>query len=233
MDTSLFESLRTKALLKQDIFAKSLQSFNILKDVLHDMAAEYREKYQEKDASVTFDLNDHNDFKLELTFGGDVLVFMLHTNIFEFPRLHEVMKTSYIAEDKQRSYCGVINIYNFLADSFRFNRYNDIGYLIGRVFINKDMHYFIEGKRELGQLYNNFSTSELNKTTITEIMESAIKYTINFDLLTPPYEEVKLVRVGDMQANSDVKLVTGKRLGFRFQPDHEEIKQAKVRISTH
>ncbi|MFA6949182.1 MAG: hypothetical protein WCQ70_00675 [Lentimicrobiaceae bacterium] len=227
MENSVFESMRSKAILKQDIFEKSFQSFNLLRSILRKMVWDYQEQFSGQQ-EVEFVLNDHDDFKMELTFGGDVLVFMLHTNIFEFPRMHEVMKTSYIAEDPQRSYCGVINIYNFLADSFRFNRLNDLGYMIGRVFVNKDQHFFIEGKREIGQLYNNFSTSVINEESMTGIVKSAILYTSNFDLLTPPYDEVKLVRVEDLLATSNVKLVTGKRLGFRFQGDHIEIKEQKL-----
>jgi len=227
MGNSVFESMRSKAILKQDIFEKSFQSFNLLRSILRKMVWDYQEQFSGQQ-EVEFVLNDHDDFKMELTFGGDVLVFMLHTNIFEFPRMHEVMKTSYIAEDPQRSYCGVINIYNFLADSFRFNRLNDLGYMIGRVFVNKDQHFFIEGKREIGQLYNNFSTSVINEESMTGIVKSAILYTSNFDLLTPPYDEVKLVRVEDLLATSNVKLVTGKRLGFRFQGDHIEIKEQKL-----
>lgn len=227
MENSVFESMRSKAILKQDIFEKSFQSFNLLRSILRKMVWDYEEQFSGQ-PNVEFVLNDHDDFKMELTFGGDVLVFMLHTNIFEFPRMHEVMKTSYIAEDTQRSYCGVINIYNFLADSFRFNRLNDLGYMIGRVFVNKDQHFFIEGKREIGQLYNNFSTSVINEESMTGIVKSAILYTSNFDLLTPPYDEVKLVRVEDLLATSNVKLVTGKRLGFRFQGDHIEIKEQKL-----
>ncbi len=101
------------------------------------------------------------------------------------------MRTAYVKEDDSRSYCGIINIYNFLSDSFKYNRFNDIGYLIGRIFINKDNHYFIEGKRELGFLYNNFGKHEMNRETAQQIIETAITYTINFDLLTPPYETVK------------------------------------------
>jgi len=227
MENSVFESMRSKAILKQDIFEKSFQSFNLLRSILRKMVWDYQEQFSGQQ-EVEFVLNDHDDFKMELTFGGDVLVFMLHTNIFEFPRMHEVMKTSYIAEDPKRSYCGVINIYNFLADSFRFNRLNDLGYMIGRVFVNKDQHFFIEGKREIGQLYNNFSTSVINEESMTGIVKSAILYTSNFDLLTPPYDEVKLVRVEDLLATSNVKLVTGKRLGFRFQGDHIEIKEQKL-----
>ena len=130
------------------------------------------------------------------------------------------MKSNYIREDKRRSYCGVIRIYNFLADSFVYNRDQDLGYMIGRVFVNNEKHYFIEGKRELGMLYNNFNTSLITSESVQGIVESAIEYTTNFDLLTPPYDEVKLVSVGEMRSDLDKKsMVTGKRLGFRFQAD--------------
>ncbi|HLO90161.1 MAG TPA: hypothetical protein VK172_03250 [Lentimicrobium sp.] len=224
MENNVFESLRAKALLKKDIFQKTYNSFQQFRQVTGNLVRDYEQQYKALN-KVPFELNDNDEYKMELMFGGDVLIFMLHTNIFQFPRMHEVMKTQYINEDPLRSYCGVINIYNFLADSFRYNRLNDLGYMIGRVFINRDKHFFIEGKREVGQLYHNFATSVLDEAAITEIIKSSILYTINFDLLTPPYDEVKLVRVEDMQATSNIKLVTGKRLGFRFQGDHIEIQE--------
>lgn len=224
MEKQVFESVRVKSLLKQDIYRKTRESFELFKSLLRNLVIEYNQQYKELN-KVQFHLNESDEFRTELTFGGDVLIFMMHTNIFQFPRMHEVMKTKYINDDTLRSYCGVINIYNFLADSFRFNRQNDLGYMIGRVFINRDVHFFIEGKREIGQLYNNFSTSVLDAAAVEQIVKSAILYTVNFDLLTPPYDEVKLIRAGDIQATSDVKLVTGKRLGFRFQGDHVEVKE--------
>ncbi len=224
MENHVFESLRAKYLLKTDVYTKTRNSFELFRKIIREQIQIYNKTFAGQ-KRVEFELNESDDYRMELTFGSDVLIFMLHTNIFQFPRMHEVMKTQYINDDPQRSYCGVINIYNFLADSFRFNRMNDLGYMIGRVFINKDLHFFIEGKREVGQLYNNFATSVLDEQAIAGIIRSAILYTVNFDLLTPPYDEVKLVRVEDMQATSDVKLVTGKRLGFRFQGDHVEIKE--------
>ena len=151
---------------------------------------------------------------------SDILLFVMHTNVFEFPRDHQVMKSPYIRELPGRSYCGVIRIYNFLADSFLYQRDQDLGYMIGRVFVNFEKHYFIEGKRELGMLYNNFNTSLITSESVQSIVESAIEYTTNFDLLTPPYDDVKMVSVGEMRNDMDKKtLVTGKRLGFRFQAD--------------
>lgn len=222
-NSDLFGALRKKALLKQDIYRKTLSTFRMFKSILQEMIAEYQDKYNGQGDLVPFEFRDRGEFEIELKFGGDVLIFMMHTNIFEFPRMHEVMKTSYISEDNDRSYCGVINIYNFLADSFKYNRMNDMGYMIGRVFINKDLHYFIEGKRELGMLYYNFATSEITRESARELIASSILYTINFDLLTPPYEEVKQVTVYDMQSSiENQRIPTGKRLGFRFQADHED-----------
>jgi len=220
----LFTLLREKSLLKQDVYRKTLSVFRQFKDIILTIAKEYAEYSKLNGNSVPFQLKEKSEFEIELHFGGDILLFMMHTNIFEFSREHEVMKTPYIRENKSRSYCGVINIYNFLADSFKYNRVNDLGYLIGRVFINRELHYFIEGKREIGFLYQNFATSVVDETSIRAIIESSIGYTLNFDLLTPPFDAVKEVTVFDMQTTSDyMKLRTGKRLGFKFQGDHEEI----------
>ena len=133
------------------------------------------------------------------------------------------MRTQYIKDDPARSFCGVIGIYNFLADSFKYNRVNDVGYLIGRIFINKDKHYFIEGKKELGFLFNNFGAYDFNTESVEKILEAAITYTLNFDLLTPPYSQVQQVSVREMKNTLDaISLKTGKRLGFKFQADLDD-----------
>ena len=220
----LFGLLQDKALLKQDVYRKTLSVFKHCRDLLFTISNEYAEYGKQRGTAVPFHMKEINEFELELHFGGDILLFVMHTNVFEFSRDHEVMKTPYIKENKSRSYCGVINIYNFLADSFKYNRVNDLGYLIGRIFINNELHYFIEGKREIGFLYQNFATSLVDETSLRTLIESSIGYTLNFDLLTPPFDTVKVVSVFDMQANSDyMKLRTGKRLGFKFQGDHDEI----------
>jgi hypothetical protein len=171
---------------------------------------------------IPFEVVSRSQFEIELKFGGDILLFMMHTNVFEFSRGHRVMNTSYVKEDEERSYCGVIHVYNFLADSFKYNRLNDVGYLIGRVFINKDKHYFIEGKRELGYLFNNFGQNKLDKEAVKTIVGAAIEYTVNFDLLTPPYENVKEVSLHEMVTALDtLSIKTGKRLGFKFQADED------------
>ena len=217
---TLSDLVFSKSELKQDVFASTKSAFELFRSTAKTLLTQFQERNRTEKKDVRFDYIDRGDFEFEIRFGGDSLIFMMHTNVFEFSRNHEVMKSQYIREQPNRSYCGVIHIYNFLTDSFLYQRDNDLGYLIGRVFVNNESHYFIEAKRELGMLYNNFNTSVIDENSVQGIVESAIEYTTNFDLLTPPYDEIKVVSVGEMRNNFDKKMmVTAKRLGFRFQAD--------------
>lgn len=219
--SKICDLLIKKGELKQQIYTSTLESMELFKACAKEFEDYYEENCSEQHPRVTVDYNGKNLHEFKLKFAGDVLIFLMHTNIFEFPRDHEVMKTPYIKEDKTRSYCGMIQIFNFLADSFRYNRINDAGYMIGRIFINKDKHFFVEGKRELSQVLNNFNNKELDKDSVTEILQSAIEYTINFDLLVPEYEKLMVISVDDIMQIEDQNMIlkTGKRLGFRFEPD--------------
>ncbi len=219
---SLKDLVFDKSDLRREVYMATREAFDLFRttarEVMQQLQQDKRcEKYKER-----FSFTNRGDFEFEVKFGSDVLLFLMHSNIFEFSRDHQVMKSPYIREDATRSHCGVIRIYNFLADSIEYRREQDLGYMIGRVFINKEKHYFIEGKRELGMLYSNFNTALITSESVQNIVESAIEYTTNFDLLTPPYDDEKVVSVGEMMTNFDKKtLVTGKRLGFQFQADTE------------
>ena len=224
MDTdysNICQLLIQKGELKQQIYSSTLESMELFKQCAKEFEDYYEEHCAEEHPRVSVDYNGKNLHEFKLRFAGDVLIFLMHTNIFEFPRDHEVMKTPYIREDQTRSYCGVIHIFNFLSDSFRYNRINDSGYMIGRIFINKDKHFYVEGKRELAKVLNNFNNRELDKQSVEEILRSAIQYTINFDLLVPEYSNLVEISVNDILQIEDQNMIlkTGKRLGFRFEPD--------------
>jgi hypothetical protein len=148
----------------------------------------------------------------------------MHTNIFLFDHSHNIWNTSYVQDDNTRAYCGLVNIYNFLADSVRYKRVNDVGYLVGRVFMNKEDHFFVEGKRQMGFLYNNFSADHLSSEKIKDVIESSILYCLNFEMLTPPYDSVKEVNYNQLNEFAQtMNSATGKRLGFRFMSDEDQI----------
>ena len=210
-----------KGTLKMNVFKNAKAAFEMFKKEADKFPGIYHESHPDSQVKVKYESSQSQSFSLH--FGSDILFFVLHSNVFDFNRDHEIMKTTYIRENKDRAYCGMISIYNFLSDSLFYNRYNDIGYLIGRIFINIENHCYTDGKRELAQIYNNFSTVIFDQSLAELILESAIQYTINFDLLVPPYEIMKEITIQDMLEinNKRMPIRTAKRLGFRFQADTE------------
>ena len=219
-EQKILETLKTKSYTKQNVFGIMSDCFDQFKELLHERAEIFNKELYDFDKRLLIEVKERGKFEIELKVAGDILIFQMHTNVFQFYRSHHVWQTSYLKTNELASYAGMINIYNFLADSFSYNRIEDLGYLIARIFINKDKHFFVEGKRQLGMVYNNFGSKTIDKDAIREIIDTAILYSIEFDLLVPLYDEMKIITVSQMQQNlQNSKLKTGKRLGFQFHAD--------------
>lgn len=218
---SLMEAFVIKSTVKQKVFENTRQTFVLLKKVLKTLEKNYLDIIKDKvPAQIMPFFKDKGPFEAEFKIGGDLLVFSMHSNVFEFDDKHPVWKTPYVKEDTLRSYCGTINIYNFLADSFKYNRVNDMGYLVARIFINKDNHFFVEGKRQTDETVKDFAIDSISPGILRQVVETAIQYSIEFDLLVPPYDQVKVATVEQMRVKmSHSKMTTGKRLGFSFNTD--------------
>ncbi|MFN0031015.1 MAG: hypothetical protein ACKVOR_02535 [Flavobacteriales bacterium] len=217
---TIYKLIEEKSILKQNVYANTMQVFNELKVVLAEVVHDIQKKCAGKDKRLDFYFKDKGDFQAEVKIAGDILVFYMHTNTFQFDKGHSAWRTSYLKEDEDRSYVGIINVYNFLADSFKYQREADKGYLIARIFVNIDSHFIVQGKRQLGYLYNDFVNSHLHREALTNVVESTIIYTLGFDLYTPPYENLQEVTVEEIQSvTHSASLATGKRMGFRFGLD--------------
>lgn len=220
----IVKTLKEKSVVKQDVFHQTISVFKGFKEVLKEIAEELSKKAGEIDKRLDVRYTDKSEFEAELKVAGDVLIFYMHTNVFDFDKNHPIWKTSYVKGKEYNSFCGMINVYNFLSDSFKYNRARDLGYLIARVFVNRELHYFVEGKRQLGFLYNDFAHDVLDKKAMRKVVESAVLYCLNFDLFVPRFEEVKEVSVQELQeASSAMQLKTAKRLGFRFEADNDVV----------
>lgn len=221
----ILELLKEKACLKQSLFKKTIQVFDEFKTEAAKLVDELKLEMKKVDDNVALEFQLKGDFEFHIKFGGDILVFFMHTNIFDFPKNHQIWQSAYVKEDELRSYCGMINVYNFLADSLKYNRINDVGYLVSRFFVNNELHYFVEGKKQLGFLYNDFIHEKIDTKKIRKIIESTMLYSIDFDLLTPPYNTVNEISVIDIiEVTNAANIKTGKRLGFKFQSDSNNFK---------
>jgi hypothetical protein len=217
----ILATIINKSTLKQHIFDNTFATFNELKDVLFEIASELDDDLDGKlDKRVRIEYRDRGKFEAQLQIANDLLIFRMHTDVFEFDSNHIIWQNDYVQAERDNSYCGVIDIYNFLSDSFKFNRNADEGYLIGRIFINREKCFFVEGKRQTLVRPMTFGKEKITREDLIAIMETAINYAINFDLLVPSYEDNKRVTVDQFNSKMDnSKFVTGKRIGYEFNVD--------------
>ncbi len=215
----ILSTITRKSNLKQRVFDTTFTMFNLLKDTLFEMASEIDDQLEGKlDRRVRLEYRDRGKFEAQLQVANDTLIFQMQTDVFKFDDKHAIWDNDFVRADESNIYCGVINIYNFLADSFKFNRNADEGYLIGRIFINADRFYFVEGKgQECGIKADKFGSVVLDRTALITVLEAAIYYSINFDLLVPPFELNHRVKIDQFNTKMDnSKFETGKRLGFDY-----------------
>lgn len=218
----IIDLLLNKAAMKQDIADYSEKVFEQFKVVMQDELITLGKTVDDTRVRMKFKNKGKHEFRVSI--GSDILVFQLHRNVFKLPEENPIWKTPYLEENGANGFFGMINIYNFLAESFEQSRLNDKGYLIGRVFLNHDEKFMVEGKGQLGFLFRDLANSKMNDDIIRHISQVSMAFAIEFDLITPPYELVQEVSVGQIKMiSSDLQVATGKRLGFKFATDDNAI----------
>lgn len=216
----ILNNLKSRSRNKQEIYQVTCEVFEGFKNSIEQISGRLQKDVKKISDLVTVEYRELNDFEFMLKVAGDVLIFSMHTNVFLVNPKSYIHKTDYVKEDPVRAYCGVIHIHNFLADSVKYNRANDLGYLVARIFVNKERHFFTEGRGQLGFLYESFPTNVFTEEVYKNIVELVINYCIEFDLLTPDYEQIQAITLENKQlqyGNSGYQ--TDKLLGYKFSSE--------------
>lgn len=223
-NSKIIKLLEEKSSTKQKVYRKTDEVFTNLKEQLQLVAESLDTNICNVDNNVKVSHKDKGKYEAEIHFSGDVLLFNMHTNVFAFEKDNPLWKSGYIRQDRRRAYFGMVNIYNFLADSFRFNRQNDVGILLGRIFINHEGHFFVEGRRQLGFLYKDLANKCITEQDLRDIIETSMIYALEFDLTVPEFKDSMLVSLNQVQTlSNELHLKTSKNLGFRFHTQMQKI----------
>ena len=220
----IVQILGEKAPVKMDVIHNLERVFGNLRTVCRNLEKELNATFEKIDKRISFKVSERGSSDIELRFCDDVIIFSMHTDAYVFPENHQMWKNSYANDDRSRTYCGMISIYNFLTGSLKYNRINDQGVLIGRIFVNRENHFFVEGKKQLGIGFNNFESEELTEAHLREIVEVAIIHCLEIDIVTPTFDQIRVISVQELLEKNLANVVsTGKRLGFRLQSDSDLI----------
>ncbi len=209
------DTLLLKSSTKQLAFRNTKDAFEIFKASVKAIVAELAPPIAEVDKHVEVSFIEKTPFEFHLKFSGDTLVFMMHTNVFDFNNEHFISKSKYVHQNKLREFCGLIQVYNFLSDSIKYNREADAGFLVGRFFINFENHFFLEGKKQLSFLFNDFEKQVFNAEFAHKIIVESINFALNFDLLVPNFDNMQFISLEQKNLMSySSGMPTNKTLGF-------------------
>jgi hypothetical protein len=210
----IFEGLKQKSTAKQAIFRNTQAAFDMLRLVSQELVVELSRKLTPLDASVMIEYRSINEMEFHIKFSGDLLVFVMHSNIITFPDEYGPMTSKYVEEDFRRRFFGHIMAYNFMADSIKYQRLNDPGYLVGRLLVNIENHYFLEGVQQLELPDNDMSDNLITADMMKLFVESAMIAAVNNDLIAPPLPEIQKITVKQKIENQQVS--RGSKVGFSF-----------------
>lgn len=213
--------LESKSTAKQVTYKNLLSAFTLLAKESSRVIEELKKRVRPGDEDVTVDFKTINEHEFQVKLAGDLLVFVLHTNVVTFAEDHPVMKTTYIRENEINRYFGQIMIYNFMADSVKFNRVNDPGYLLARILINHENRFLVEGEGQLGFLFGSISTAGITENDLNQIVKIALQIAIENDLMAPPYPDVQFITL--FQKNEKTQeLGGGQKIGFRMSYQNQK-----------
>jgi hypothetical protein len=208
--------LENKSQAKQVTYKNLIHAFDLLAKESKRVAFELKKKTKTStDHDVTVDFKKVNDHEFHVKLAGDMLIFVLHTNIVTFSEDHEVMKNPYIKEKEINRYFGQIMIYNFMSDSIKFNRVNDPGYLLARLLINHEGRYIVEGEGKMGVVFSQISSAPVTEAELNILVKLALTLAIENDLMAPPYPQVKFITLFQKMEKTQ-ELGAGDKIGFRM-----------------
>ena len=221
-EEKILNLLNKKAATKQEVYRNTKDVLRVIQDLLKSKAKFLNDAMKDLDKSVLVEYLSKGNYEAQIKFSGDTLLFHMHSNVFDFPKNHSINQTKYVKDDNLRSFCGVIHIYNVLSDSLKYNRLNDEGYLIARIFINKDNQFFVEGEKQLGFLFNDFVNQKVSNEKVAEIIDVAMLFALDFDMYTPNFNDVRVVSVYQiLEMSNNQKIKTAKRLGYKFSNENK------------
>ena len=210
----IFEGLKQKSSTKQTIFRNTKETFDQLRECSSVIVDKLNKKITEVDSTIMIEYRNINEFEFQIKFSGDLLIFVMHSNVVTFPEDHELMTSSYVEEDFRRRFFGHIMAYNFMADSIKYGRMNDPGYLLARLLINVENHFFLEGVTQLDLPYTDMATNVVDEEALRLFVESTMIAAVNNDLMGPDIDDIKKITVKQKMENQQVS--RGQKLGFSF-----------------
>ena len=218
---AIFQGLTQKSTTKQAIYRNTQEAFKLFRKVSKELVNKLSSRVTLLDSTVLIEYRDINEMEFHIKIAGDLLIFVMHSNIVTFPEDYDLMRSEYVEADFKRRFFGHIMAYNFMADSIKYSRKNDPGYLLGRLLINIENHFYLEGVDQLHLRYQDISRNILKEEDINIMVESAMIAAVNNDLMAQDLEDIRKITVKQKLDNQQVSRNQKVGFNFSYQASHD------------
>lgn len=224
MTEPIINGLIAKGSAALDVFASTKNVFELIKSELQKMEQSLKTALNAADSRLHVGYEDRGHLEVHFKAANEVLVFIMHPSVLSFDLSHPIHKSHYTKKDPLLAFCGMIYVYNFSADTFKFNREQDLGLLVARIFINKEKHFFMEGKKQIGLLYNRFDADVISEEKVNSLIQGILQYCIDLDPQASPFDSMIQTSLLELKTRTSTNIETGKRFGFMMHASKEHIK---------
>jgi hypothetical protein len=211
--------LENKSTAKQTTYKNILHAYSTLLEESRSVLDVLTLKAHPADEDVTLGITVENEQEFQVKLAGDLVIFVLGTNIVTFEDNHPIMQDEYIKEKEVNRYFGQIMVYDFMSDSLKYHRTNDPGYLLARVLINHENRFFVEGEKQLS-VYNKVSQKPITEDDIKDLARLCLVMAIENDLMALPYQQVKSITLSQ-KLDHTPEFSGTKKIGFRMSYENK------------
>lgn len=207
--------LTTKSGVKQVTYRNICTAFKQLREEATKIIEEVNSRTGTRDEDIVLSVEELSEQEFHVHIAGDLLVFFLHTNIITLSDDYSYNQSPYVQENPHRKYMGQINVYNFMADSLKYNRVNDPGYLLSRLLINFENRFIVEGDKQINFMFESVSSKVLELADLSILVQLIITQAIENDLVVPPFQKIRGLTLQQKIAKTEV-MGAGNKIGFQM-----------------
>jgi hypothetical protein len=219
MLSDIINKIETTSQLKKNLFEQVTSFFTDLEKTCGEVAIELQK--ESANNTIAVKIEKINDYEFLFRVGGDVLVFILQSNIVRLSDDAYISKSKYLKDDVTLRYFGQVLVYNFLADTLTYGRLDDPGYLISRILINRENHFFLEGDRKIVFEFPELKDNPITKDKNRKLVENLVLSALNNDLLAPNFNDIMLISYHQKLEHTS-SMGNPKKIGFDFFAKNRE-----------
>ena len=219
---SLCEKIENKNNLVHTLLEHGTKTLQILKKEGQFLLSDLRKNMTYRKYPVKLHFKDNGENEFEFSVAEKTLAFFMPNYIYDLRLNKEIFSSSYLQRKVagENRFFSIIYIYYFARPSLFYKIQSDVGILIGRIFVNKDMDCFIEGKDEIGTLTLD-DLKPVSNRLIRNLLISCISYIIDVDAPPASFNEIEVINVQDFLAVVEQsELSSSKPIGFQSHWDN-------------